>query len=693
MGTIGSTLSAGLSVANTPVTGANSNSSSSSSSSGGSTSGSSSSSNSTGIFTGTSAYSAELQNVISRAVAIATLPIDLLQDQQTTLSNQSTELTTLNTDFTAVQSSVTAIQSALGGTGMQTSVSDPSVASVSTGEGAVAGSYAISVSDIGAYATSLSSQSWNAPAGASGQTTTYNMVIGGNSYSFTPSDQSAATVASTINSLYGDMVQATAVNVGSSADPDYRIALQSATLGPEDLDIQVPAQGNLQTGEAAASGYAESQSTSTWDSSGSASTYTLAVDGTDYTISPTDNSASSVAAAINAISGNPVEATVVDLGSSGSPDYRIQLQATKASVSTVDLLDSSGNSLQTQETPAAAASPVSQTIGTWDPTPDPSGNPTEYTLTVGSTQQTFTADDNSATGVAAAINALGAGVQANVVNLGTDANPEEAIQLVNTTGSTGTPQLSRSTPFDLQTQGPAGSLARYEIANSGETVSSDSRSVEIATGTNLTLTGTGSATVTVSQSASALSTALSGFATAYNAAVTELDNQRGQSGGPLQGQSIVNSLSQALASMSTYSSSGSAVGMADLGFTLNDDGSLTYDASTFLSTEAVNPAGVTAFLGSTTGGGFLKTATDVLNSMVGPTTGLLTTQETDIQSQITNLGTTITNKQSQVDALQTQLTNQMATADATIASMEQQYSYMSSMFAAQQTADMMYANE
>lgn len=685
MGTIGSTLSAGLSVANTPVTGGNSGSSST---------GSSGSTSSTGIFTGTSAYSSELQNVISRAVAIATLPIDLLQSQQSGLSNQATELTTLGTDFAAVQSSVAAIQDALGGSGMQTSVSTPSVASVTAGDGAVAGAYSINVSDIGAYATSLSSQSWNAPANPSGHTTTYNLVIGSNSYSFTPSDNSAATVASTINSLYGELVQATAVNVGSSANPDYRIAMQSNTLGPEDLEIQVPAQGNLQTGEAAASGYAESQTANTWDSSGSKSTYTLAVDGTDYTISPTDNSASSVAAAINALSGNPVEATVVDLGSAGSPDYRIQLQATSAGVSTVDLQDSTGNSLQTQETPVAAGSMVSQTIATWDPTPDPSGNPTQYTLTLGGTQQTFTLTDNSATGVAAAINALtGAGVQANVVNLGTDANPEEAIQLVNTTtGSTDTPQLSRSTPFDLQTQGPAGSLAQYEVANSGKTVSSNSRSVSIAAGTTLTLTGTGSTTVTVSQSVSTLNSALSGFSTAYNAAVAELVKQRGQSGGPLQGEGIVNSLSKALASMSTYSSSTGNIGMADLGFTLNDDGTLTYNPLTMMSTELANPAGVSAFLGSATGGGFLKTATNALNGMLDPATGTLTTQETDIQSQITSLGTTITNRQNQVEALQTQLTNQIAKADATIATMEQQYSYMSSMFAAQQTADLMYAN-
>ena len=683
MGTISSTLSAGQSVANTPVTASNSGTSSSTSSSGG-----------TDYFTGTSAYSSDLQNVVARAVAIATLPIDLLQAQQTTLSNQSTELTTLSTDFAAVQTSVQAIQDALGGTGMQTTVSDPTVASVTVGDGAVAGSYSLNVSDIGAYATSLSSQSWDATADPSGNPTTYNLVVGGNTYSITPSDNSATTVASTINSEYGNLVQATAVNVGSSSNPDYRISLQSATLGPEDLDIQVPAQSDLQTAQAATSGYAVSQTASTWDSSGSPSTYTLAVDGTDYTVTPTDNSASSVAAAINALSGDPVQATVVDVGSSGSPDYRIQLQANNPGVSTVDLQDSSGDSLQQQETPVAAGSGVSQTVGAWDPTPDPSGNPTQYTLTAAGASQTFTVTDNGVTGVAAAINALsGSPVQAIVVNLGTDANPEESIQLVDNTGSSDIPQLARSTPFDLQTHGqPPGSLAQYEVANSGKTVSSDSPSVTIAAGTTVTLTGTGTTNITVAQSASALSTALSGFASAYNAAVTELAGQRGQSGGPLQGESIVNSLSQSLASISTYFSYTGTIGLTDLGFTLNDDGSLTYDPTALISTEAANPAGVAAFLGSNTGGGFLEMATNALTGMVDPTTGLLTTTETAVQSQITSLGTTISNKQAQVATLQTNLTNQMAQADAAIAEMEQQYTQMTSMFAAQQTADQMYAN-
>ena len=62
----------------------------------------------------------------------------------------------------------------------------------------------------------------------------------------------------------------------------------------------------------------------------------------------------------------------------------------------------------------------------------------------------------------------------------------------------------------------------------------------------------------------------------------------------------------------------------------------------------------------------------------------------DLKTQITNIGNQITTKQNQVDQLQTKLTSQMAAADALIASMEQQYNYLYGMFAAMQTADQQY---
>ena len=361
MGTISSVLSSANSLTSTPVN----------------ASGTSNTTGSTDYFAGVSTYSQQLQQVISREVSIASLPIELLSNQQTTLSGQATELTTLDSDFASVQTAIQNISAALSGSGMSTNVADPSVASVTVGDGATQGAYSIDVSSIGAYATSLTSGTWHNGANTSGNTATYNLVVGGNTYAFTPSDNSAATVASTINARFGSLVQATAVNVGSASSPDYRISLQSSNLGPMDLEIQAPAGASLQTSEAATTGYATSVTANTWKSSGAASTYTLAVDGADFTISPTDNSAASVAAAINKLSGAPVQATVVNLGTADRPDERIQLQSTSAGVSNIDLLDSSGNSLQQQGTPTAAGAAVSQTSWTWDPSVDPSGNPTQ----------------------------------------------------------------------------------------------------------------------------------------------------------------------------------------------------------------------------------------------------------------------------------------------------------------------------
>ena len=54
-------------------------------------------------FTGTSAYSTDFNNVVSRAVAIAQLPVTQLTNHQTNLTNQSNELTALDTKFAALQ--------------------------------------------------------------------------------------------------------------------------------------------------------------------------------------------------------------------------------------------------------------------------------------------------------------------------------------------------------------------------------------------------------------------------------------------------------------------------------------------------------------------------------------------------------------------------------------------------------------
>jgi flagellar hook-associated protein 2 len=342
----------------------------------------------------------------------------------------------------------------------------------------------------------------------------------------------------------------------------------------------------------------------------------------------------------------------------------------------------------------SSASPTSVLGSQWDDTPDAAGSRSMYTLVVGSNTYQFTPADNTAATVAATINAqFGSMVQAAVV--GTPGQPGYGISLQSATqGSSVSLDLQKTTAVSYQAQNPqtAGKLAQYSI-DGGPTVTSNSRSVTVSNGVTLNLQGTGATDVTVTRSTSALSSALSSFADTYNAVVDELAKQRGQSAGPLQGQSILTILSQTLSSISTYNdASGQIGGLASLGlsFDPSNNGHLDFNAFALMATDFSNSAGVSAFLGSATSGGFLKAATDALKGLEDPTAGFLKTAESDLKTQITNIGNQIATKQSQVDQLQATLTKQMAAADAMIASLEQQYSYLTSMFQAQQTADQMY---
>lgn len=457
--------------------------------------------NSVPTFNGTSQYAGDLQTVITNAVNVASAPITAMQSEETILTNQSQYLTsTLEADFGSLQSAIQGIQTAMSGSSMSADVSDSSVVNATLGDGAVPGSYSIQVNDLGSYSTTLT----NTWAGA------------------------------------------------SSESPD---------------------------------------------------TYVLSLGSQTYNITPTDNSATSVASAINSQSDGAVQATVVNIGSNSSPNYCISLQSTSLTSDTIDLTDNGTSTAATQT---------------------------------------------------------------------------------------------------------AGAPAQYEIDNSGTVVSSDSTTVDVATGVTLNLLSTSSSPVTVdvTQSASALSDALSTFVSAYNTAQNDLTSQRGQSGGVLQGSDLIDQLQQVLDGIITYSPmSGTSVNTwMDLGVNFqtdsDSDGTLTFDESTLSNAESTNPGALIAFLGSATasvtgsgpatGTGFLLSATNAMTSLEDPTAGLFTTAETDYQTQLTNLSNQISTKQTQVDQLQTNLTNQMNTADAMINSLEQQYTDLSDMLQAQQDDDQAY---
>ena len=70
---------------------------------------------------------------------IASIPMDNLQTEQTTLQGQQTEFGTLSSDFTALSTALSSIDSATGSSSYGATVSNTKVASASVGSGVLAG--------------------------------------------------------------------------------------------------------------------------------------------------------------------------------------------------------------------------------------------------------------------------------------------------------------------------------------------------------------------------------------------------------------------------------------------------------------------------------------------------------------------------------------------------------------------------
>ncbi len=190
-------------------------------------------------FNGSSTYSSAFQQVITRAVGIASLPMQSLQSQVTTLTGQQTEISTVGASFSALQTALQAIGTAAAGS-PTAQVSDTSAISATATTGALAGTYTIQVDDPGSSTVTLSQAGVPAvtdpTVGNISSSSSFTLTVDGVASTITPSGSSLEDLASSINSA-GDGVQATIVNVGSNASPDYRLAVTSTNLGPDTIQL------------------------------------------------------------------------------------------------------------------------------------------------------------------------------------------------------------------------------------------------------------------------------------------------------------------------------------------------------------------------------------------------------------------------------------------------------------------------
>jgi len=239
---------------------------------------------------------------------------------------------------------------------------------------------------------------------------------------------------------------------------------------------------------------------------------------------------------------------------------------------------------------------------------------------------------------------------------------------------------------NLMSTSQTGVPAQYTL--NGQPIDSASDAVTLAPGltAQLTNTNTAPATVTVAADPSGVGTALQSFVTAYNTAMTELDNNRGQTDVALAGQSIVYQLTEDLQNLANYAGGGANISsLAALGVQFADTtGALSFDQSTFDTAASGQTGALTQFLGAAAGGGFLGAATNAMSVILAPTSGVLTDESSSVESNITDTNTQITAKEAAVTQLQSNLTQQMAAADTLIYTLQQQQSEMQQMFNAEQ---------
>ncbi len=189
-------------------------------------------------FTGQSTYSASLQAQLNRALDIAALPIQQMQQQVAGLQSQQQALTGMQSAFSSLQNALQSIGSDSAGT-LSANSSDPSVVSATATASALPGTYSIQVIQAGAPTQTLSSSGLTTvtdpTTGNISSASSFTLTVNGSPFTISPAANNLEALATAINGA-GAGVQATVVNVGGSS-VDYRLAVTSSNAGATTIQL------------------------------------------------------------------------------------------------------------------------------------------------------------------------------------------------------------------------------------------------------------------------------------------------------------------------------------------------------------------------------------------------------------------------------------------------------------------------
>jgi flagellar hook-associated protein 2 len=192
----------------------------------------------TPVFQGQSKFASDFQQVLTRAVNIASLPMQEMQNVLVTLTGQQAALDGLSTTFSGLQSALQNIGTA--STSVTATSSNAAAVSASASSGALPGTYTVQVTTLGSSTTTISSAGSPAvtdpTSGNISSAPSFTLTINGTGHTITPTGTSLDALAAAINSA-GLSVQATVVNVGSSSSADYRLSVTSTNLAADTIQL------------------------------------------------------------------------------------------------------------------------------------------------------------------------------------------------------------------------------------------------------------------------------------------------------------------------------------------------------------------------------------------------------------------------------------------------------------------------
>src|ERR1035438_10440874 len=296
-------------------------------------------------FTGISQYSSDFQSILTRADAIAALPVTALQNRVTTIQQQETDLTSLGTAATAVTSALTALGKLGSGQALSATSTDNNVVTA-TNTGASAGtSYSItnvtSIASPAAETSKVYSDGTTIPVSSTG---TMQLVIGNNTYpiTLTSAQNNLTGVETAINNL-GAGVTASILTTGSG---DY-LSLAASSSGATTLQlIDNPQNALTSVSSGSSTTAASATSTATYPNTGAtivsaSGNMELVFGGKSYniTLAAGQNNLTGLQTAINGLSNAGVTAS----NTTQAGRSQLSITANNPGANTLQLLDNPTN--------------------------------------------------------------------------------------------------------------------------------------------------------------------------------------------------------------------------------------------------------------------------------------------------------------------------------------------------------------